>query len=241
MKGLALLLPVLVALQVGVQPALAWAWPADGPVLRPFVLGDDPYAAGQHRGHRHRRARGSSVRAPISGSVSFAGTVPTGGRTITIRTADGYAVTLRASAPIRLRGEARSPKATWWRQSATRPSRTSISVCARRITRRIRRSTRPVACSGSRSGRSRAGRARSRSGACSRRCEPPPSSAGCAVGPGGSAERDAGADGSVRRPAHLSRPAARAHAIESPGAPRRRRGSLPVHRARLRSSCCGNG
>ena len=94
MKGLALLLPVLVALQVGVQPALAWAWPVDGPVLRPFVLGDDPYAGGQHRGIDIAAPAGTSVRAPAAGSVSFAGTVPTGGRTITIRTGDGYAVTL---------------------------------------------------------------------------------------------------------------------------------------------------
>ena len=95
MKGLALLLPVLVALQVGVQPALAWAWPVDGPVLRPFVLGDDPYAGGQHRGIDISAPAGAPVRAPASGSISFAGTVPTGGRTITIRTADGYAVTLQ--------------------------------------------------------------------------------------------------------------------------------------------------
>ena len=71
MKSLALLLPVLVALQVGVQPALAWAWPADGPVLRPFVLGDDPYAGGQHRGIDIGAPAGTPVRAPISGSVSF--------------------------------------------------------------------------------------------------------------------------------------------------------------------------
>jgi hypothetical protein len=95
MKGLALLLPVLVALQVGVQPALAWAWPVDGPVVRPFVLGDDPYAGGQHRGIDIGAPAGAPVRAPVSGSVSFAGTVPTGGRTITIRTADGYSVTLQ--------------------------------------------------------------------------------------------------------------------------------------------------
>ena len=94
MKGLALLLPVLVALQVGVQPALAWAWPVDGPVLRPFVLGDDPYAGGQHRGADIGAPAGTPVRAPAAGTVSFAGTVPTGGKTITIRTADGYAVTL---------------------------------------------------------------------------------------------------------------------------------------------------
>jgi hypothetical protein len=95
MKGLALLLPVLVALQVGVQPALAWAWPVDGPVLRPFVLGDDPYAGGQHRGIDIGAPAGTPVRAPAAGTVSFAGTVPTGGKTITIRTADGYAVTLQ--------------------------------------------------------------------------------------------------------------------------------------------------
>ena len=95
MKRVVLLLPVLVALQVGVQPALAWAWPVDGPVLRPFVLGDDPYAGGQHRGVDIGAPAGTPVRAPAAGTVSFAGTVPTGGKTITIRTADGYAVTLQ--------------------------------------------------------------------------------------------------------------------------------------------------
>jgi hypothetical protein len=100
MKGLALLLPVLVALQVGVQPALAWAWPVDGPVLRPFVLGDDPYAGGQHRGVDIGAPAGTPVRAPAAGTISFAGSVPTGGNTITIRTADGYAVTLQRLGPI---------------------------------------------------------------------------------------------------------------------------------------------
>src|SRR3954447_7461319 len=94
MKVFAFLLPVLVALQVGVQPALAWAWPVDGPVLRPFVLVDDPYAGGQHRGIDIGAPAGAPVRAPAAGTISFAGTVPTGGKTITIRTADGYAVTL---------------------------------------------------------------------------------------------------------------------------------------------------
>ena len=94
MKRLVALLPVLIALQVGVQPALAWTWPVDGPVVRPFVLGDDPYAAGQHRGIDVGAAAGSPVRAPAAGTVSFAGWVPAGGRTLTIQTADGYSVTL---------------------------------------------------------------------------------------------------------------------------------------------------
>ena len=50
MRRLLALLPVLIAFQAGVPPALAWTWPVDGPVLRPFTLGDDPYAGGQHRG-----------------------------------------------------------------------------------------------------------------------------------------------------------------------------------------------
>ena len=94
MKRLVILLPVLLALQVGVQPALAWTWPVDGPVLRPFILGDDPYAAGQHRGIDIGASSGATVVAPASGTVSFAGTVPGGGKTLTIRTADGYSVTL---------------------------------------------------------------------------------------------------------------------------------------------------
>jgi peptidase M23-like protein len=94
MKRLVALLPVLVALQVGAPPALAWTWPVDGPVLRPFVLGDDPYAAGQHRGIDVGAPSGGSVRAPAAGTVTFAGTVPGGGRAVTVQTADGYSVTL---------------------------------------------------------------------------------------------------------------------------------------------------
>ncbi len=94
MRHLVALLPVLIAFQAGAPPALAWTWPADGPVLRPFVLGDDPYAAAQHRGVDIASSSGEPVRAPASGVVSFAGTVPGGGRTVTIQTADGYSVTL---------------------------------------------------------------------------------------------------------------------------------------------------
>ncbi|HET6696917.1 MAG TPA: M23 family metallopeptidase, partial [Gaiellaceae bacterium] len=94
MKRVVALLPVLIAFQAGAPPALAWTWPVGGPVLRPFVLGDDPYAAEQHRGLDVAAPTGSLVRAPASGVVSFAGTVPGGGRSATIQTADGYSVTL---------------------------------------------------------------------------------------------------------------------------------------------------
>jgi hypothetical protein len=83
-----------VAALVFVPAAQAWTWPAAGQVLRPFLFGDDPYAGGQHRGVDIGGDLGAHVRAPAAGTVSFAGTVPGGGRTITIQTADGYAVTL---------------------------------------------------------------------------------------------------------------------------------------------------
>jgi hypothetical protein len=94
MKRVVALLPVLIAFQAGAPPALAWTWPADGPVLRPFVLGDDPYAGGQHRGVDLAGASGAAVPSPATGVVSFAGTVPGSGRSVTVETADGYSVTL---------------------------------------------------------------------------------------------------------------------------------------------------
>ncbi len=74
--------------------AQAWTWPVSGPLLRPFVFGGDPYAGGQHRGVDVGAAAGEVVLAPAAGTVTFAGSVPTSGRTVTIQTADGYAVTL---------------------------------------------------------------------------------------------------------------------------------------------------
>jgi hypothetical protein len=95
MKRLLSLLPALLALQAGVPPALAWTWPVDGPVLRPFSFDRErAYDGGQHRGIDIGAPTGTPVRAPAAGVVTFAGTVPVGGRTVTIATGDGYAVTL---------------------------------------------------------------------------------------------------------------------------------------------------
>src|SRR5918992_4609497 len=85
---------VVLATFFAASAAHAWTWPVDGPVLRPYVFGDDPYAGGQHRGVDLGGDVGADVRAPASGTVSFVGVLPSGVRGLTIRTPDGYAVTL---------------------------------------------------------------------------------------------------------------------------------------------------
>ena len=75
--------------------AQAWTWPVAGTVLRPFSFDPThPYAAGQHRGIDIAADEGASVRAPADGTVSFAGTVPGGGKTVSIQTPFGYTATL---------------------------------------------------------------------------------------------------------------------------------------------------
>src|SRR4029453_8564068 len=88
------LIVVVTAVLVFTPTAAAWTWPVDGPVVEKFKLGDDPYAAGQHRGVDLGAPAGTAVLAPASGTVSFAGAVPVSGRTLTIQTHDGYSVTL---------------------------------------------------------------------------------------------------------------------------------------------------
>jgi Peptidase family M23 len=76
--------------------AKAWSWPVQGRVVAPFAYdAAHPYASGQHRGiDIGADATGESVVAPASGTVSFAGPVPTNGTSLTIETTDGYSVTL---------------------------------------------------------------------------------------------------------------------------------------------------
>src|SRR5690348_6181946 len=89
-----LLVAVLAALLVA-PVARAWTWPVAGPVLQPFSFDPaHPYAAGEHRGVDIGASAGEAVLAPAAGTVTFSGTAPASGRTITITTADGLAVTL---------------------------------------------------------------------------------------------------------------------------------------------------
>ena len=93
MRRLAVLIVCACALPV--SDAQAWTWPVDGPVLRPFRFDHShPYAGGQHRGVDLGAPSGSPVLAPVEGVVSFAGTVPTGGKTVSIQTSFGYTATL---------------------------------------------------------------------------------------------------------------------------------------------------
>ena len=90
-------------LALGPSSALAWQWPADGPLLRPFLVHDDKYAAGQHRGIDVALVGAAAIRAPLSGEVSFAGAVPTHGLTITIVAPDGYRASLTHLGTLRVR------------------------------------------------------------------------------------------------------------------------------------------
>jgi hypothetical protein len=87
---------IVAAFLAWVPVAQAWSWPVRGPVVQGFSYDEShPYAAGQHRGIDIGAASGgASVVAPASGTVSFAGSVPTSGKSVTIETTDGYSVTL---------------------------------------------------------------------------------------------------------------------------------------------------
>ena len=92
-SGNAILFLILVALALA-PGASAWAWPVDGPVLRPFVSEGDPYAGGQHRGIDIGAPTGSDVRSAAGGIVAYAGQLPHQGLCLTVRTEDGWSVTL---------------------------------------------------------------------------------------------------------------------------------------------------
>ena len=101
-----LLLVLLVAL-AAVPAARAWTWPTDGQVLQPFSFDPaSPYAAGQHRGVDLAGSPGDAVHAPRAGVVSFAGTVPGSGKSVTIETADGWSVTLTHLGTISVKKDA---------------------------------------------------------------------------------------------------------------------------------------
>lgn len=85
---MSLALALLIALAAPATAAAAsdrWQPPVKGAVLREFALSADRYGAGQHRGVDLAAPLGATVRAACGGRVTFAGTVPGGGRTVSVR------------------------------------------------------------------------------------------------------------------------------------------------------------
>jgi murein DD-endopeptidase MepM/ murein hydrolase activator NlpD len=82
----------LAVLAPGSSPAVAagdrWQWPVRGPVTERFHVARDRFARGQHRGIDIRARSGTPVRSACAGRVSFAGVVPGGGRTLSVRCGD---------------------------------------------------------------------------------------------------------------------------------------------------------
>lgn len=90
------LLPLVLFIVLWVPLAAAWTWPVDGPVVQGFAFDPaHPYTGGQHRGiDIAASAGGVPVLAPTAGTVTYAGTIGANGKTVTIQTTDGLAVTL---------------------------------------------------------------------------------------------------------------------------------------------------
>jgi hypothetical protein len=82
---------LLTTLLVPASPAAAaWTWPLHGEVITGYSNGDDPYAAGQHRGIDIAAAVGTPVVAAAAGEVRFAGVAGSSGLTVSVRTDDGF-------------------------------------------------------------------------------------------------------------------------------------------------------
>lgn len=120
----------LLSVLASASPALgAWTWPLNGEVITPYRNGDDPYAAGQHRGVDIAGPAGAPVVAATAGLVRFAGTAGSSGLTVSVRTGDGrldlsylHLSALAVSAGQRVAAGARiGAVGTTGRRSATQP------------------------------------------------------------------------------------------------------------------------
>jgi peptidase M23-like protein len=87
--GFALAVLLTLALPGAARADASWTWPLGGEVITQYRNGDDPYAAGQHRGIDIAGHVGDPVGAARAGMVTFAGNVGSSGLTVSVRTADG--------------------------------------------------------------------------------------------------------------------------------------------------------
>ncbi|HVF77170.1 MAG TPA: M23 family metallopeptidase [Solirubrobacteraceae bacterium] len=123
MRWLLLVLAVVVVVLVLPGRAVAGGWerPVDGPVLRVFSVGGDRFAAGQHRGVDLAAPVGASVRSVCGGRVSFAGRVPRGGLTVSVRCGRLVSTYQQLGAVTVSRGQVVVPGATVGTVGSARP------------------------------------------------------------------------------------------------------------------------
>ena len=220
--------------------ARGWIRPVDGPVTRAFSVSADRFAAGQHRGVDLAAAPGAPVRAACDGRVSFAGRVPRGGRTVSVRcgslvathqhlgsmaVARGQVVT--AGAPIGRSGRARQ------RPHVHLGARVAATGEYRAPARAVRGRAARTACTAApraalAARRSRAAAAAAGAGAGCSACARPAPPAGATWLRAGAGRRDRpdAVGGVARARTRGARPAARRRACRraAPRAHRRRRG-----------------
>ena len=101
-------------------------------MLRAFAVGPDRFAAGQHRGADLGAPAGARVRAACGGRVSFAGRVPGGGRTVSVRCGALVATYQHLGRVAVRRGQRLLPGARSARSAARARRRTSTSARATR-------------------------------------------------------------------------------------------------------------
>lgn len=87
--ALALTLLLLLVAWPAQAQAGGWTWPVGGEVVTAYRNGDDPYAAGQHRGIDVAAPVGERVVAAAAGTVTFAGVAGSSGLTVAVRAAGG--------------------------------------------------------------------------------------------------------------------------------------------------------
>jgi outer membrane biosynthesis protein TonB len=92
MRPIAFICGLVAALHLCTGSALGagdWTWPVAGDVVTQYRNGDDPYAAGQHRGIDIAAPVGAQVVAATGGTIVHAGVVGSSGLTVAERTLDG--------------------------------------------------------------------------------------------------------------------------------------------------------